>query len=61
MILQKAGVDHHVISVFLTAEGIKLTTLEVTNIINTYDTRKRKKYQVKSTSTHHSKENWSGR
>ena len=34
--LAKAGVDHHVISVFLTAEGIKLTTLEVTNIINTY-------------------------
>lgn len=35
--LAKAGVDHHVISVFLTAEGIELTALEVTNIVNTYD------------------------
>lgn len=35
--LAKAGVDHHVISVFLAAEGICLTTLEVTNIINSYD------------------------
>ena len=35
--LAKAGVDHHVLSVFLAAEGIELTTLEVTNIVNTYD------------------------
>ena len=35
--LAKAGVDHHVISVFLTAEGIELSSLEVTNIVNTYD------------------------
>ena len=35
--LAKAGVDHHVISVFLAAEGVCLTTLEVTNIINSYD------------------------
>lgn len=35
--LAKAGVDHHVISVFLAAEGICLSTLEVTNIINSYD------------------------
>ena len=42
--LAKAGVDHHVISVFLTAEGIKLTTLEVTNIINTYDALGKEKH-----------------
>ena len=35
--LAKAGVCHHVISVFLAAEGICLSTLEVTNIINSYD------------------------
>lgn len=35
--LAKVGVDHHVISVFLTAEGIELSSLEVTNIVNTYD------------------------
>mgnify|MGYP003435761901 CR=1 FL=1 len=35
--LAKAGVQHHVISVFLAAEGIELTALEVTNIVNTYD------------------------
>ena len=35
--LAKAGVDHHVISVFLTAEGIELSSLEVTNIVNIYD------------------------
>ena len=35
--LAKADVDHHVISVFLAAEGVCLTTLEVTNIINSYD------------------------
>ncbi|QER39368.1 hypothetical protein F2A31_06460 [Acinetobacter suaedae] len=35
--LAKAGIDHHVISVFLTAEGVELTTLEVTNIVNTYN------------------------
>ncbi|RLZ08162.1 hypothetical protein EAH57_10045 [Acinetobacter sp. 2JN-4] len=35
--LATAGVDHHVISVFLSAEGIELTALEVTNIVNTYD------------------------
>ena len=35
--LAAAGVDHHVISVFLSAEGIDLSALEVTNIVNTYD------------------------
>lgn len=35
--LAAAGIDHSVISVFLSAEGISLTTLEVTNVINTYD------------------------
>ncbi len=35
--LAKAGVCHHVISVFLAAEGICLSTLEVTNIVNCYD------------------------
>ncbi len=35
--LAKAGLDHHVISVFLTAEGVKLSALEVSNIVNTYD------------------------
>ena len=46
--LAKAGVDHHVISVFLTAEGIKLTTLEVTNIINTYDALGKEKIPSKT-------------
>ena len=35
--LAGAGIDHHVISVFLSADGIELTALEVTNIVNTYD------------------------
>ena len=35
--LAAAGMDHHVISVFLSAEGIDLSALEVTNIVNTYD------------------------
>ena len=35
--LAAAGIDHHVISVFLSAEGIDLSALEVTNIVNTYD------------------------
>ncbi|KXZ72271.1 hypothetical protein [Acinetobacter venetianus] len=35
--LAAAGIDHNVISVFLSAEGISLTTLEVTNVVNTYD------------------------
>ncbi|WP_038345503.1 hypothetical protein [Acinetobacter sp. A47] len=35
--LAKAGLDHHVISVFLTAEGVNLSALEVSNIVNTYD------------------------
>ena len=35
--LAAAGVDHHVISVFLSAEGIDLSALEVTNILNTSD------------------------
>lgn len=35
--LATAGIDHHVISVFLSAEGIDLSALEVTNIVNTYD------------------------
>ena len=35
--LAAAGVDHHVISVFLSAEGIDLSALQVTNIVNTYD------------------------
>lgn len=35
--LAAAGIDNNVISVFLSAEGISLTTLEVTNVVNTYD------------------------
>lgn len=35
--LHAAGLDHHVIAVFLTAEGISITTQEVSSIVNTYD------------------------
>lgn len=35
--LHGAGLDHHVIAVFLTAEGISMTTQEVSSIVNTYD------------------------
>lgn len=35
--LSSAGLDHHVIAVFLSAEGISMTTQEVTTIVNTYD------------------------
>lgn len=35
--LHAAGIDHHVIAVFLTAEGISMTTQEVSSIVNTYD------------------------
>lgn len=35
--LHAAGLDHHVIAVFLTAEGISMTTHEVSSIVNTYD------------------------
>ncbi|ENX43486.1 hypothetical protein F886_02835 [Acinetobacter sp. NIPH 542] len=35
--LHAAGLDHHVIAVFLTAEGISMTTQEVNSIVNTYD------------------------
>lgn len=35
--LHAAGLDHHVIAVFLTAEGISMTTQEVSSIVNTYD------------------------
>jgi len=35
--LHEAGLDHHVIAVFLTAEGISMTTQEVSSIVNTYD------------------------
>ncbi len=35
--LDAAGLDHHVIAVFLTAEGISMTAQEVTTIVNTYD------------------------
>ncbi|MDS7928976.1 hypothetical protein RMB13_05705 [Acinetobacter sp. V102_4] len=35
--LSAAGLDHHVIAVFLSAEGIAITTQEVTSIVNTYD------------------------
>lgn len=35
--LAAAGIDHHVISVFLSAEGITLSSNEVTAIVNTYD------------------------
>lgn len=35
--LSAAGLDHHVIAVFLSAEGISITTQEVTSIVNTYD------------------------
>ncbi|CAI3129946.1 hypothetical protein MWMV2_MWMV2_01743 [Acinetobacter oleivorans] len=35
--LHSAGLDHHVIAVFLTAEGISMTTQEVSSIVNTYD------------------------
>lgn len=45
--LAAAGVDHHVISVFLSAEGIDLSALEVTNIVNTYDVLEKEKYQAK--------------
>ncbi|GLG81702.1 hypothetical protein [Acinetobacter calcoaceticus] len=35
--LSAAGLDHHVIAVFLSAEDISITTQEVTSIVNTYD------------------------
>ncbi|WP_252059240.1 hypothetical protein [Acinetobacter sp. AHP123] len=35
--LHAAGLDHHVIAVFLTAEGISMTAQEVSSIVNTYD------------------------
>ncbi|WP_335975613.1 hypothetical protein [Acinetobacter calcoaceticus] len=35
--LSSAGLDHHVIAVFLSTEGISMTTQEVTTIVNTYD------------------------
>lgn len=35
--LHAAGLNHHVIAVFLTAEGISMTTQEVSSIVNTYD------------------------
>lgn len=35
--LDAAGLDHHVIAVFLSAEGISMTAQEVTTIVNTYD------------------------
>ncbi|WP_336170295.1 hypothetical protein [Acinetobacter sp. 161(2023)] len=35
--LHAAGLDHHVIAVFLTAEGISITAQEVSSIVNTYD------------------------
>lgn len=35
--LHAAGLDHHVIAVFLTAEGVSITTQEVSAIVNTYD------------------------
>ena len=41
--LAKAGVHHHVISVFLAAEGIERTGVEVTNIVKTDDALGREK------------------
>lgn len=35
--LHDAGVSHHVIAVFMSAEGIQLQPQDVTSIINTYD------------------------
>ncbi|MCG5264926.1 hypothetical protein MCL27_07755 [Acinetobacter pittii] len=35
--LNATGIDHHVIAVFLSAEGISMTAQEVTSIVNTYD------------------------
>ncbi|WP_087088003.1 hypothetical protein [Acinetobacter pittii] len=35
--LDAAGLDHHVIAVFLSAEGISMTAQEITTIVNTYD------------------------
>ncbi|MHC3124159.1 hypothetical protein [Acinetobacter sp. GN11] len=35
--LHAAGLDHHVIAVFLTAEGISITAQEISSIVNTYD------------------------
>ncbi|MFW1806230.1 hypothetical protein [Acinetobacter baumannii] len=35
--LAAAGLDHPVIAVFLSAEGISMTAQEVTTIVNTYD------------------------
>lgn len=35
--LHAAGVHHHVIAVFLTAEGISISKQDVTSIINSYD------------------------
>lgn len=35
--LDAAGLNHHVIAVFLSAEGISMTAQEVTTIVNTYD------------------------
>ena len=35
--LAKAGVDHGGLCIFISKEGICLSTLEVTNIVNCYD------------------------
>lgn len=45
--LATAGIDHQVISVFLSAEGICITPIEVTNIVNTYDALGKEKAPTK--------------
>lgn len=50
--LHAAGLDHHVIAVFLTAEGISMTTQEVSSIVNTYDALGKVKLPSKSTGTY---------
>jgi hypothetical protein len=45
--LATAGIDHQVISVFLSAEGICITPIEVTNIVNTYDALGKEKVPTK--------------
>lgn len=49
--LDAAGLNHHVIAVFLSAEGISMTAQEVTTIVNTYDALGKVKLPNKSAGT----------
>ncbi len=57
--LDAAGLDHHVIAVFLSAEGISMTAQEVTTIVNTYDALGKVKLpSKKSAGTYQCQKTW---